>query len=157
VPQRLRFETGVACTSTARVLLRIVAAMIAPCSVKTYGKYLRRWPRPVFKLAICHLKELVSSAFTVAVHLLLEALRAHPTLRTDLGLHDVIGRSLILRLSLTGPKAELQRTRVVARKQPFAVCDNLRPWSASGGAAQGVHEYHWVWQQRFNPNCSIAR
>jgi len=82
--------------------MRIVAAMIAPCSMKTYGKYLRRLPRPVFKVAICDLKELVSSAFTVAVHLLLDALGAHPTLRTELGLHDVIGRLLILRLSLTG-------------------------------------------------------
>jgi hypothetical protein len=43
-------------------LLRIVASMIAPCSVKTYGAYLRCWPRPVFKVANCDLKELVSSA-----------------------------------------------------------------------------------------------
>lgn len=109
MPQRMRFETSVACTSTARVLLRIVADMIAPCSVKTYGKYLRRWPRPVFKVAICDLKELVSSAFTVAVHLLLEALGAHPSLRTELGLHDVIGRLLILRLSLTGQRGHPAR------------------------------------------------
>ena len=78
--------------------------MIAPCSVKTYGKYLRSWPRPVFKVANCDLKELVSSAFKVAVHLLLEALGAHPTLRTELGPHDVFGRLMILRLSLTGQK-----------------------------------------------------
>jgi hypothetical protein len=107
------------------VLLRIVAAMIAPCSVKTYGKYLRRWPRPVFKLAICHLKELVSSAFTVAVHLLLEALRAHPTLRTDLGLHDVIGRSLILRLSLTGPTPDPNRFKMPAVKPTFAAYSTI--------------------------------
>jgi hypothetical protein len=42
VAQRLRLETSEACISTARVLLRVVAAMIAPCSVKTYGKYVRR-------------------------------------------------------------------------------------------------------------------
>jgi hypothetical protein len=47
----------------ARGLLRIVAAMIAPCSVKTYGNYLRCWPRPVFKVAICDLKDLVSSTY----------------------------------------------------------------------------------------------
>jgi len=46
----------------ARALLIIVAAMIAPCSVKTYGKYLRYWPRPTFKVANCDLKEPVSSA-----------------------------------------------------------------------------------------------
>jgi len=42
--------------------VRTVAAMIAPCSVKTFGRYLRCWPRPAFKVAMCDLKELVSSA-----------------------------------------------------------------------------------------------
>jgi len=42
-----------------RGLFRIVAAMIAPCSVKTYGEYLRCSSRLVFKVAICDLKELV--------------------------------------------------------------------------------------------------
>jgi hypothetical protein len=27
------------------------ASIPAPCSAKTYGKYLRRWPRSVFKVA----------------------------------------------------------------------------------------------------------
>lgn len=39
---------------TARGLLSTLAAMIAPCSVKAYGRYLRCWPR--FKVANCDLK-----------------------------------------------------------------------------------------------------
>ena len=39
----------------------MVAAIIAPCSVKTFGRYLRCWPRPSFKVANCDLKELISS------------------------------------------------------------------------------------------------
>jgi hypothetical protein len=47
---------------TARGLLRTVAAMTAPCSVKAVGKY-RLPPRPGFEVAICNLKRLASSAF----------------------------------------------------------------------------------------------
>src|SRR2546426_49171 len=36
--------------------------MIAPCSVKTYGRYLRCFPLPTFKVAFCDLKAAASSA-----------------------------------------------------------------------------------------------
>jgi hypothetical protein len=110
VPQRLRLETSEACISTARALLRIVAAMIAPRSVKTYGKYLRRWQRPVFKVAICDLKEMVPAAFTDACPCRSERLVLTPTLRTELGLRDVFARLLILRLTLTGPAGRCAET-----------------------------------------------
>src|SRR6185312_733510 len=40
----------------------MVAAMMAPCSVKAYGRYLRCCPRPAFKVANCDLKAACSSA-----------------------------------------------------------------------------------------------
>ncbi len=55
-------------TSMARGLLRMLAAMMAPCSVKARDRYLRCWPRPgasmvlASKVANCDLKAAHSSA-----------------------------------------------------------------------------------------------
>ena len=38
----------------------MVAAMVAPCSVKAIGRYFKLCPRPLFKVAICDIKWLVS-------------------------------------------------------------------------------------------------
>src|SRR5688572_22375301 len=44
----------------ARGLLRMVAAMMAPCSVNATGRYFLWVPRPVFKVANCDLKAATS-------------------------------------------------------------------------------------------------
>jgi len=62
LPQLKAMRRAVFGLGLAQVAITTVAAMIAPCSVKTFGRYLRCWPRPAFKVAICDLKELVSSA-----------------------------------------------------------------------------------------------
>lgn len=50
---------------TARGLFRTLAAMIAPCSVNTQGRYFRCWPRLLFELAVCDME--TSSAFQIAI------------------------------------------------------------------------------------------
>ena len=47
--------------STALGELKIEAAMSAPCSVNTRGRYFLCSPRPFFKVAIRDLKDLLSS------------------------------------------------------------------------------------------------
>src|ERR1035437_2442272 len=49
--------------ATARALLRMLAAMRAPCSVKANGR-VRRPPRPVFDIAICDVKRPMQPGFT---------------------------------------------------------------------------------------------
>ena len=44
--KRTKARTTYTETSMARGLLRMLAAMMAPCSVKARGRYLRCWPRP---------------------------------------------------------------------------------------------------------------
>ena len=45
---------------TACGLFKMLAAMIAPCSVKARGRYLMFWPR--FKVTICDLERRTASA-----------------------------------------------------------------------------------------------
>src|SRR5882757_3305994 len=62
--------------STARELLRTVAAMMAPCSVKAYGRNLMFWPRPGFKVTDCDLEaEIVREALGVTLNGLVEDAR----------------------------------------------------------------------------------
>jgi DNA transformation protein len=50
-------------TWTARGLLRTPESIATPCSVKAKGEYIRCFPRPVFKVAICDLRKSVHSPF----------------------------------------------------------------------------------------------
>ena len=57
--KRTKARTTKTLIATADSELSTVAAMIAPCSVKAYGKE-RLPPRPIFEVANCDIKDLFS-------------------------------------------------------------------------------------------------
>ena len=56
-------EAGNSLIVGVELLLELIEPLgeFAPCSVKAWGRYLRCWPRPVFKVANCDLRESHSS------------------------------------------------------------------------------------------------